>query len=831
MTRNYEIEYEYCEKQEYKYTNEIQDGFYLITFDNEKNIIGYSSNITELYDINDIKSKFNEEKPEEEINEVTSIVSVDNSKWFKHISGNQITYERPIVNEYFNYSNDINSLYDDNLYKFFHNVCKYIKDVFNVTRVMIYKFDDIYCGEVISEVIDDDMEPYIGLKYPPTDIPKVVRNMFLDIHTRHIFSIKRTNKQIKSSEKINLKYCLSRSVSPFHIKYLENMGSDSTSSLSLIVNGKLWGLISIHTNKDTEPSINLCHALKIIYKDINVLLNKILENEKEISERKLKKMGEKISNKLSQDDNLINFSLFSEYSLQKITGTNGVSIVLDDNIINSGLVPGNFITKDLCKKYKNINLYDTIYSQSFDQEIIYRNDKNNIAGFCIVKIGDNSFIIFYKKEENLVINWGGDPRNNNFNDKEQKFIPRTSFKIWTDYVKNKCSPWTNKQQGTIDTILKVLRKNEEEVSKLFKSSLTNLKINNIKNKVLSTIDTMNNMAICVEKDITLNNACLDKFSLLITEREVDGGEFKNIFGFEIENLENKKYVEMFVNNGIRNYEIIPTLFYESFDYKIFTIEFKDVTEYKRVQKTFDSFTKNNENQIKKIYSSLKEKKINDEKIKTDFFDKLNHELRTPLNIVIGFSDLLLGSTFDNGSKDTIQFINNAAKDLNKVISKNLFNSSNINSIDKKEYSNFNIYSLIETNIKNLSNQIEKQNIEIKVNGGELNIFSHRKAMSQIIMNILTNAIKYNYKNGSIEIDVYQKGYYIHVEIKDTGIGMTPEQVEKCTLSYTRFNKEIDGAGMGLTISKNLVEILQGEMIIKSKKSEGTTVELKFPIKS
>lgn len=146
---------------------------------------------------------------------------------------------------------DYQDLNEINAYEASQLIADQIRSELGLDRVMIYKFDLDHAGDVIAEARRTDWEPYLGLHYPATDIPQIARQMYLrirlrSIHDAYLGSVPLlTRKGLKAAD-IDLTGSSLRSVSPYHLEYLRNMGVRATVSAAIVVNDKLWGLIACH---------------------------------------------------------------------------------------------------------------------------------------------------------------------------------------------------------------------------------------------------------------------------------------------------------------------------------------------------------------------------------------------------------------------------------------------------------------------------------------------------------------------------------------------------------------------------------------------------------
>lgn len=165
---------------------------------------------------------------------------------------------RPLVNQITRLTTD-QSL-DSALPDFCQSVAEQVRAITGYDRVMIYQFDDDGNGEVIGEARDAAIEPFLGLCYPASDIPAQARLLYLrnrvralgDIYAQPVPILPRLNPV--TGHDPDLSYCLLRSFSPVHLEYLHNMGVRATMTVSIIEQGRLWGLIACHHYQPKWPS-------------------------------------------------------------------------------------------------------------------------------------------------------------------------------------------------------------------------------------------------------------------------------------------------------------------------------------------------------------------------------------------------------------------------------------------------------------------------------------------------------------------------------------------------------------------------------------------------
>jgi signal transduction histidine kinase len=233
--------------------------------------------------------------------------------------------------------------------------------------------------------------------------------------------------------------------------------------------------------------------------------------------------------------------------------------------------------------------------------------------------------------------------------------------------------------------------------------------------------------------------------------------------------------------------------------------------------------------------------------KSDFLANMSHELRTPLNAIIGFSDIMVSGylgKLNDKQKDRVNDINYCGHHLLSLINDILlFSKGEAGKIDLMP-EEVKIRDLIKDSLrifgekhKNSKTLLDKKMQESPVvEMAELKdslpiLYVDKLKMKQVLLNLISNAVKFTAKNGSVTIDAKidnEKNCYIIVS--DNGIGMTEEEISISLSTFGQvYTKNANrGTGLGLPLSKMLVELHDGELIVESKKGVGTKISIKIP---
>lgn len=229
------------------------------------------------------------------------------------------------------------------------------------------------------------------------------------------------------------------------------------------------------------------------------------------------------------------------------------------------------------------------------------------------------------------------------------------------------------------------------------------------------------------------------------------------------------------------------------------------------------------------------------RVKSEFIANMSHELRTPLNAIIGFSQLLSEQNDRRLSPaqvaDYASLINDAAGHLLAVIN-NILDISKIQSgkcvVDRREVSLGEVLSASASSFRLIA-QNAGVRIDERIDRQLPTVSGDSVRLRQVFMNLISNALKFTRSGGSVTLVAEAQAGSAIVSVRDTGIGMTPEELSIALTPFGQVDsghaRWREGTGLGLPIARALVQLHGGELRVISEKGVGTTVEVSIPLPS
>jgi len=224
--------------------------------------------------------------------------------------------------------------------------------------------------------------------------------------------------------------------------------------------------------------------------------------------------------------------------------------------------------------------------------------------------------------------------------------------------------------------------------------------------------------------------------------------------------------------------------------------------------------------------------------KSEFVSFVAHELRTPMTSIRGYADMLARQMVGDLSPQQVEFVQTISSNVERmqVLVADLQDAARIETGQLRlEARPTSLAEVLEEALKATRGQIEErsQNLSLDVPDDVPQISADPARLTQVLINLLSNACKYTPEKGSIIVKAWTKGDFVHCAVTDNGIGMSKEDLEQLFSKFFRSEnpkvREMPGTGLGLNITRSLVELQGGEMNVESELEKGTTFSFTMPV--
>ena len=361
---------------------------------------------------------------------------------------------------------------------------EHIRAITGFNRTLIYRFDSEWNGTVIAEDGDGVLPSYLDLRFPASDIPAQARALYERNRLRLIPSAPYIPVAIEPPVSpidglpLDLSDVALRSVSPVHVRYMQNMGTQASMSISLLAEGRLWGLISCHhqTARWVSPSIrSACDFLgQLVAQQITAR-----ERMSEASRRiELKRTETKLLVNIARTEKFEDGLTADPDAWLALTGATGAAVVFGGDVYMAGVTPQPGQIKELAgwlqtEARQPVFATDAL-SSLWPPAKAFMAEASGLIAAAISQLHPH-FVMWFRQEVAHTVTWAGDPRKPN---DVETLNPRTSFNQWKELVRGKAQRWQNAEVETvadfrIGMIDFVLRHAEERAEMTEKLQLSN----------------------------------------------------------------------------------------------------------------------------------------------------------------------------------------------------------------------------------------------------------------------------------------------------------------------------------------------------------------------
>ncbi|MGE5155666.1 MAG: GAF domain-containing protein [Bdellovibrio bacteriovorus] len=325
------------------------------------------------------------------------------------------------------------------------------KDLLGYDRVMVYRFDEQGHGEVYAEEREPELEPFLGNRYPASDIPQIARRLYVRNRIRVLEDVDYRPVPLRPLEcpptgaHLDMSLCYLRSMSPIHVQYLKNMGVSATLVASLLVGGRLWGLISCHHYSPRSTQYELRVASELLAEAVSTRIAALQGFAQAQAELSVRRLEQRMIEAIARSGDWEHALFDNPQALLQPLAASGVALLYDGRIRTAGNVPSTQRLQALGAWLDTHARGVPLATSSLGSDAPAFADLTlEASGLLAVPLARDSgeYLVWFRPERVHTLAWGGNPyKAVEFGDDPSQLSPRRSFAKWYQLVEGTSDPW------------------------------------------------------------------------------------------------------------------------------------------------------------------------------------------------------------------------------------------------------------------------------------------------------------------------------------------------------------------------------------------------------
>jgi len=721
----------------------------------------------------------------------------------------------------------------------------YVKRVTGLDRVMVYRFDEHWHGEVIEEQCTRaDVPLYFGLRFPASDIPAQARALYRTGLIRYIADVSYTAVPLlpllnpREQMPFDLSYCTFRSVSPVHLQYLKNMGVSSTLVVSIVVDSELWGLISCHHYEPTSLSLvqrQICGMVALVAGAMVKSLQDKQQSQQRVQRAQLQLA---IMQAFGVAGRSVQIALKSAaVNLTKLLEATGGALWQGDEIMPFGHTPHSEVLAALVKQAR-VALASVPEHPWRCTHLGQPGVGTPVLGGALAIALDpqaSKGLIWLRPELRQVVLWGGNPdepaTETQHGDGSITISPRQSFESWKQIVQSQCAAWTaaDVEAATSLRPLELVLDTHQAVELLHASEEKFRGLASLTADAYWETDAQHRFT-------QFETGRLGAMGLHLAPL---GGPLGESFlpdavgGEPLPAMMDKQRVI----RELDCYAALP-------DSRQLPLTLNAEPIYSATGAFFGYRGTLSDTSVRRAADAVRVERdaaIRANLAKSLFVSHMSHELRTPLTAVLGYAQLLgmsekrpLDLQQRAWVKDLLEAGNHMLQMVEDLLDLSMVEAGQM----KLTVEPVDFKAQVAEVLRMLDTTIAARALQVTVDVDsallQRPLMADAKRLRQVLLNLLSNAVKYNVEGGSIvvtarHLDGTNGG--LQVAVADTGVGISPIDLPHLFEPFNRFGHDrgvIAGTGIGLVISRRLVQAMGGQLTATSTLRMGTTFSFTLP---
>eukprot|EP00249_Psilotum_nudum_P018447 c26809_g1_i1 orf=964-4344(-) len=450
-------------------------------------------------------------------------------------------------------------------------VVEEVRELTGYDRVMAYRFHEDEHGEVVAEIRRSDLDPYLGLHYPATDIPQASRFLFLKNRVRMICDcsapVVRIIQDKELKQPLSLAGSTLRAPHGCHAYYMRNMGSIGSLVMAVIVNDndaepsgrgnqpknrRLWGMVVCHHTTPRAVPFSLRSACEFLMQVFGLQLNMEIELAAQMREKHILRTQTLLCDMLLRDAPI--GIVTQSPNIMDLVKCDGAALYYGKKFWLLGTTPTEAQIKDLADWLLDVHRDSTGLSTESLADAGFPGAAalgDAVCGMAAVKITPRDYLFWFRSHTAKEIKWGGAKHNPDDKDDGKKMHPRSSFKAFLEVVKWRSSPWEDVEMDAVHSLQLILRGSFQDIDDSESKTMIHHRLNDLNLHGMDELSTVANEMVRLIETATAPILAVDSSGF------INGwnGKAAELTGLPVEDAMNKSLVrDLVVDESVSTVE-------------------------------------------------------------------------------------------------------------------------------------------------------------------------------------------------------------------------------------------------------------------------------------
>lgn len=700
------------------------------------------------------------------------------------------------------------------------SIVQQVADLTGFDRVLLYSFDEFGHGTVLDEANNGKLPSYVDLRFPGADIPPQARALYVANTVRIIPDANYTPSPLRGlpgedAMEFDMSSCVLRSVSPVHLAYMRNMKTLSSMSLSIVVEGRLWGLISAHNAEPKSVPYLVRSACDMLTKIVGNQLS-AFRNAAQLEETvRYHAIQHKLFTRIASTVNYMETLESEGDSLLEVTSASGAALWMDDRLTCYGVTPSDEDVHkilDWLDAQPEMEVFSTHHLSShlpWTESI-----REKASGLVAIRISDvrRRYILWFRPEIVQTVKWAGDPTATQLPDKPLE--PRHSFELWKQIVRGKSAEWTGVQvesarefRAALMTIS--LRRAEEE------AQLSEARFDQLTRSLPTKIFTANDTGELTYVNQHWRDDGLGDKGVWFADGRVAAEDAARC----AESWEKAVARGSLFEEELRLQSASGDLRWNL----VRAVPFRGLGAVRAgwVGMCADLTERKEREAAMRMAEKLA--------ITGRMTSVIAHEINNPLEAITNLMYLL--RTEVNGSNHSAtEYISMVENELLRIggITKQTLRWTREN---QERFDWMQLDEMFDEVLRLFHGKARNRQVKIEVAGERgLRYYGMVGQIRQVVANLVSNAVDASYPGGVVTLEATRENGNIVLEARDHGTGMDDHARSQIFKPFFSTKGDL-GNGLGLYISHEIVERHHGSIQVDTEAGKGTTMRVMLPIEN